>query len=102
MLPTPSREVSLSNQNKPSGVGTFSTGGFTNNCLISLKAFSALSVHLNFFDFFCKSYMGISSLLKSGKNEDRKLTIPQKALVCFNVSGESKFQIASHLSLRRV
>ena len=46
--------------------------------------------------------MGISSLLKSGRNEDRKLTIPQNALVCFNVLGESKFLIASHLPLRGV
>ena len=46
--------------------------------------------------------MGISSLHKLGKNEDRKLTAPQNALVCFNVLGESKFQIASHMSLRGV
>ena len=37
-----------------------------------------------------------------GRNEDRKLTIPQNALICFNVLGESKFLIALHLSLRGV
>ena len=41
----------------------------------------------------------MSNLLKFGKNEERKLTTPQNALVCFNVLGESKFQIALHLSL---
>ena len=46
--PTPSLEVSLLSLNKPSGVGAFRTGGLTNNFLISLKAFSASSVHLNF------------------------------------------------------
>ena len=76
--------------------------GFINNCLMSLNAFSASSGHLNFLDFFCKLYIGISNLLKSGRNEERKLTMPQKALVCFNVLGESKFQIALHLSLRGV
>ena len=69
---------------------------------MSLNAFSASYVHLNFLDFFCRLYIGISNLLKSGKNEERKLTIPQNALVCFSVLGESKFQIASHLSLRGV
>ena len=53
--PTPSLEVSLSSQNKPSSIGAFRTGGFTNNFLISLKAFSASSVHLNFLAFFCIS-----------------------------------------------
>ena len=48
---TPSLEVSLSSQNKPSGVGAFRTGGLTNNFLISLKAFSASSI----LAFFCKS-----------------------------------------------
>ena len=52
--PTPSLEVSLSSQNKPSGVRAFRTGGLTNNFLISLKAFSASSIHLNFLAFFCK------------------------------------------------
>ena len=53
--PTPSLEVSLLSLNKPSGVGAFKTGGLTNNFLISFKAFSASSVHLNFLAFFCKS-----------------------------------------------
>ena len=69
---------------------------------MSLSAFSASSVPLNFFDFFCKSYIGLSNHDRFGKNEERKLTILQNALVCFNVLGESKFQIASHLSLRGV
>ena len=69
---------------------------------MSVNAFSVSFVHLNFLDFFCKSYIGMSNLLKFGKNEERKLTMPQNALVCFNVLGESKFQIASHLSLRGV
>ena len=51
----PSQEVSLSSQNKPSGVGALSTGGLIKSSLMSLKAFSDLSVHLNFLDFFCKS-----------------------------------------------
>ena len=55
VLPTPSLEVSLSSQNKPSGVGAFRTGGLTNNFLFSLKAFPASFVHLNFLAFFCKS-----------------------------------------------
>ena len=46
--PATSLKVSLSSHNKPSGVGVFRTGGLTNNFLISLKAFSASSVHLNF------------------------------------------------------
>ena len=46
--PTPSLKVSLSSQNKPSGVGAFRTGRLTNNFFISLKAFSASSIHLNF------------------------------------------------------
>ena len=98
--PTPSLEVSLSSQNSPSGVGAFKTGGFINNCLISLKAFSASSVHLNFLTFFCKSYIGISNLRRLGKKDDRKLTIVQKALVCLRVFGDSKFLMALHLSLR--
>ena len=53
--PTPSLEVSLSSQNKLSGVGAFKTGGLINSFLISLKAFSASSVHLNLLAFFCKS-----------------------------------------------
>ena len=69
---------------------------------MSLNAFSAFFVHLNFLDFFCKLYIGMSNLLKFGKIEERKLTMPQNALVCFNVLGQSKFQIASHLSLRGV
>ena len=44
----------------------------------------------------------MSSLLKFGRNEERKLAMPQNALVCFNVLGESKFQTVSHLSLRGV
>ena len=43
--PTPSLKVSLLSQNKPSGVGAFKTGGLINSFLISLKAFSASSVH---------------------------------------------------------
>ena len=69
----PSLDVSLSNQNKPSGVGAFRTGGFINNFLMSLKAFSASSVHLNFFAFFCKSYIGISSLQRLGRKDDKKI-----------------------------
>ena len=79
--PTPSLEVSLLSQNSPSGVGAFKTGGFINNFLILLKAFSASSVHLNYLAFFCKSYIGISYLQRLGKKDDRKLTILQKALV---------------------
>ena len=41
----PSLDVSLSNQNKLSGVGAFRTGGFINNFLMSLNALSASSVH---------------------------------------------------------
>ena len=98
----PSLDVSISSQNSPSGVGAFKTGGFINNCLISLKAFLASSVHLNFLAFFCKSYIGISNLWRLGKKEDRKLTIPQKALVCLSVFGDSKFLMASHLSFNGV
>ena len=89
--PTPSQEVSLSKSHRPSDIGAFSTGGLINNSLMSLNAFSASSVHLNLLDFFCKSYIGVSNHLKFGKNEEMKLTIPQNALVCFNVLGESKF-----------
>ena len=98
----PSLDVSLSSQNNPSGVGAFNTGGFINNILILLKAFSASSVHLNFLAFFCKSYIGISSQQRLGKKYDRKLTIPQKALVCLRVLGDSKFLMASHLSFNGV
>ena len=83
-------------------MGAFNTGGLTSNSLMSLNAFSAFSVHLNFLDFFCKSYIAISNHCRFGKNEERKLTILQNALVCFNVLGESKFKIASHLSLTGV
>ena len=111
--PTPSLEVSLLSQNNLSGVGAFKTGGFISNILISLKAFSASSVHLNFLAFFCKSYIGISSLRRLGRKDDRKLTIPQnalvrkltipqKALVCLRVFGDSKFLMASHLSFNGV
>ena len=65
--PTPSLYISLSSQNNPSGVGAFKTGGFINNFLILLKAFSASSVHSNFLAFFCKSYIGISNLWRLGK-----------------------------------
>ena len=44
----------------------------------------------------------MSHLFKFGKNEEKKLTMLQNALLCFNVLGESKFQIALHLSLRGV
>ena len=98
----PSLDVSLSNQNKLSGVGVFRTGGFINSFLMSLNALSASSVHLNFFDFFCKSYIGISSLRRLGRKDDRKLTIPQKALVCQRVFGDSRFCMASHLSFSGV
>ena len=98
----PSLDVSLSSQNNPSGVGAFRIGGFINNFLISLKAFSASSVHLNFLAFFCKSYIGISNLQRLGKKDDQKLTIPQKALVCLRVFGDSKFLMASHLSFNGV
>ena len=53
--PTPSLKVSLLSRNSPSGVGAFKTGGLINSFLISLKAFSASSVHLNFLAFFCRS-----------------------------------------------
>ena len=79
---TPSREVSLSNQNKHSGVSALSTGELIKSSLMSLKAFSASSVHLNFLDFYCRSYIGIKSCLRLGRNDDKKLTIPQNALVC--------------------
>ena len=97
-----SLDVSLSSQNNPSGVGAFKTGAFINNFLISLKALSASSVHLNFLAFFCKSYIGISNLWRLGKKDDRKLTIPQKALVCRRAFGDSKFLMASHLSFNGV
>ena len=42
-------------KNKPSGVGALSTGGLIKSSLMSLKAFSASSVHFNFLDFFCRS-----------------------------------------------
>ena len=100
--PTPSLDVSLSSQNNPLGVGAFKTGGFINNFLISLKAFSASSVHLNFLAFFCKSYIGISNLWRLGKKDDRKLTILQKTLVCLRVFGDSKFLMVSHLSFNGV
>ena len=102
VLPTPTLEVSLLSQNNPSGVGAFKTGGYINNFLISLKAFLASSVHLNFLAFFCKSYIGISNLQRLGKKNDRKLTIPQKAIVCLRVLGDSKFLMASHLSFNGV
>ena len=73
-----SLDVSLSSRNNLSGVGAFKTGGFINNFLISLKAFLASCVHLNFLAFFCKSYIGISNLQRLGKKDDRKLNIPQK------------------------
>ena len=98
----PSLKVSLLSQNNPSGVGAFKTGGFISNFLILLKAFSASSVHLNFFTFFCKSYIGISNLQRLGRKDDKKLTIPQKALVCQKVFGDSKFLMASHLSFNGV
>ena len=98
----PSLDVSLSNQNKPSGVGAFRTGGFINNFLISLNALSASSVHLNFFTFFCKSYIGISSLRRFGRKDDKKLTMPQKALVYLRVFGDSRFLMVSHLSFSGV
>ena len=77
-------------------------GGFFNNFLISLKTFLASSVHLNFLSFFCKSYIGISNLRRLGKKDDKKLAIPQKALVCLRVFGDSKFLMASHLSFSGV
>ena len=98
----PSLDVSLSKQNKPSGVGAFKTGGFINSFLMSLNALLASSVHLNFFAFFCKSYIGISNLRRLGRKDDRKLTIPQNALVCLRVFGDSKFLMASHLSFSGV
>ena len=98
----PSLDVSLSNQNKLSSVGAFRTGGLINNFLMSLKAFSASSVHLNFFTFFCKSYISISSLRRLGRKDDKKLTMPQKALVCLRVFGDSRFLMASHLSFSGV
>ena len=98
----PSLKVSLLSLNNPSGVGDFRTGGFINSFLILLKAFSASSVHLNFLAFFYKSYIGISNLCRLGKKDDRKLTIPQKALLCLRVFGDSKFLMASHLSFNGV
>ena len=98
----PSLEVSLLSQNNPSGVGAFKTGGFIINFLISLKAFLASSVHLNFLAFFCKSYIGISNLWRLGKKDERKVTILQKALVCLRVFGDSKFLMVSHLSFNGV
>ena len=98
----PSLDVSLSNQNKPSGVGAFKTGGFIINFLMLLNALLASSVHLNFFAFFCKSYIGISILRRLGRKDDRKLTMPQKALVCLRVFGDSRFCMASHLSFSGV
>ena len=95
-------DVSLSSQNNLSGVGAFKIEGVINNFLISLKAFSASSVHLNFLAFFFKSYIGISNLWRLGKKDDRKLTNPQKALVCLRVFGDSKFHMASHLSFNGV
>ena len=83
-------------------MGAFNTDGLTSISLMSSNAFSASSVHLNYLDFFCKSYISISNHLRFGKNKERKLTMPQNAFVCFNVLGESKFWIASHLSLRGV
>ena len=100
--PTPSLDVLILSQNNLSGVDAFKTVGFINNFLISLKAFSASSVHLNFLAFFCKSYIGISNLRRLGKKDDRKLTILQKALVCLRVFGDSKFLMASHLSFNGV
>ena len=96
--PTPSLKVSLLSQNNLLGVGAFKIGGFISRFLISLKAFSASSVHLNFLAFFCKSYIGISNLQRLGREDDKKLTILQKALVCLRVFGDSKFLMASHLS----
>ena len=72
------------------------------NFKILLKAFLASSVHLNFLAFFCKSYIGISHLRRLGRKDDKKLTIPQKALVCLRVFGDSKFLMASHLSFNGV
>ena len=100
--PMPSLDVSLSSWNNPSGVGAFKTGGFINNFLIPLKGFSASSVYLNFLAFCCKSYIGISNLRRLGKKDDRKFTIPQEALVCLRVFGDSKFLMVSHLSFNGV
>ena len=92
----------FSKRNKPSGVGALRTDGLIINSLMSLNAFSASSVHVIFLDFFCKSYIVTSNHPKFGKNDERKLTIPQNALVCFKILGESKFWIPSHLSLSGV
>ena len=46
--------------------------------------------------------MGISSLGRLGRKDDRKLTIPQKALVYLRVFGDSRFCMASHLSFNGV
>ena len=100
--PMPCLEVSLSSQNRLSGVGAFKTGRLINSFLILLKAFSALSVHLNFLAFFCRSYIVINNLQRLGRKDDRKFTIPQKALVYLSVLGNSKFLIASHLSFSGV
>ena len=98
----PSLEVSLLSQNNPTGVGAFKTGGFISRFLVLLKAFLASSAHFNFLAFFCKSYIGISNLWRLGKKDDKKLTIPQRALVCLRVFGDSKFLMASHLSFSGV
>ena len=42
----PLQELSLSNQNKLSGVSAFSTGGLIKSSLMSLKAFFASSVYV--------------------------------------------------------
>ena len=46
--PMPSLDVSLSSQNRPSGVGAFKTGGLINSFLILLKAFPASFVLFSF------------------------------------------------------
>ena len=69
---------------------------------MSLNTLSASSVHLNFFAFFCKLYIDISNLRRLGRKDDNKLTMPQKALVCLRVFGDSRFHMGSHLSFNGV
>ena len=50
----------------------------------------------------CLSSRTQDSHLKLGRNDDKKLTIPQNVLACFNVFGDSRFLIAAHLSFNGV
>ena len=102
----PSLKVSLSSQTKPSGECAFKTGGLISNFITNslcdfIKSFFGF-VHFNFFYLSFASHKLVLIVCKLGKNNDRKFTILQRALVCLSVLGNSKFLTVSHLSLSGV